>query len=141
MPVPTRSQKRDISGKHRDITSRRHTVADSSTLFAEKTLSRIREESKIIPKTPEANPSGPPKMTGSEKKKILLDIVKEQLVKHGMNRTHDKYKDCIRKLHEMCRTLVKVNFMKLEIFRLKKVIRLIHSPFNNRTFFLNLLVI
>lgn len=95
--------KRDISGRRRGPgLERRHTVADSSTTFVEKSVNRIP----TIPETPESTTV--PKMSGSEKKKILLGIVRDELNKNGMTRADAGYKDCIRKLHDMCRTLVKV---------------------------------
>ena len=101
------SLKRDISGaKRRGPTlERRHTVADSS----EMALVETRRVPQAIPETPEpSNAAATPKMSGSEKKKILLGIVREELHKNGMQKGNLAYKDCIRKLHEMCRTLIRV---------------------------------
>jgi hypothetical protein len=98
--------KRDISGARRrgPTLERRHTVADSS----EMALVETRRIPQAIPETPEApNANTTPKMSGSEKKKILLGIVREELHKHGMQKGNAAYKDCIRKLHEMCRTLIR----------------------------------
>ena len=47
-------------------------------------------------------------LSGEEKKLILLGIVKTELKNLKMTRENKAYKDCIRKLHETCRILVKV---------------------------------
>ena len=106
--VTGKNVKRDLTGSRRGTPlERRHTVADSSTAFVEKSVKIPKQ----IPETPESTGSLP-KMSGSEKKRILLEIVREELNKNGMGRKNGKiYKECIRKLHDMCRTLIKVTVL------------------------------
>ena len=46
-------------------------------------------------------------MSGSEKKQRLLKIVRSELENQGMTNKNVNYKKCIKKLHEMCRMMLK----------------------------------
>ena len=57
-------------------------------------------------------------MSGSEKKAKLLAIVRAELDRQGMNAKDPNYKKCIKKLHEMCRMMLKVRyFSSFQVFR------------------------
>ena len=64
------------------------------------------------PRTPAQKDEDDPKrkLSGSEKKARLLKIVRAELEKLGMTTRHQNYKKCIKKLHEMCRMMLKVFF-------------------------------
>ena len=72
--------------------------------------SRCTQETQGPPRTPAQKDEDDPKrkLSGSEKKARLLKIVRAELEKLGMNTRHQNYKKCIKKLHEMCRMMLKV---------------------------------
>jgi len=71
--------------------------------------SRCTQETQGPPRTPAQKDEDDPKrkLSGSEKKARLLKIVRAELEKLGMNTRHQNYKKCIKKLHEMCRMMLK----------------------------------
>ena len=72
--------------------------------------SRCTQETQGPPRTPAQKDEDDPKrkLSGSEKKARLLKIVRAELEKLGMTTRHQNYKKCIKKLHEMCRMMLKV---------------------------------
>ena len=77
--------------------------------------SRCTQETQGPPRTPAQKDEDDPKrkLSGSEKKARLLKIVRAELEKLGMNTRHQNYKKCIKKLHEMCRMMLKVHIYRL----------------------------
>jgi len=96
------------STAQRNLTQR--SMSSISAASATSNVSSIRSTTSScdkVPTTPKNDPNNANKMTGSEKKARLLIIVRSELEAQGMDNSNVNYKRCIKKLHEMCRMMLK----------------------------------